>query len=523
MQTFQDIQIVNQIQERNNLIERLWMVALGIWLLSFPTVHEAFYSEAYDVYIIRLILAIAWGVGVLLSFSRRWIVLPKEVYQLPPILLYVTIGFYMYLTYKNLFALDYLICLLVSFLVLPNWPRTVPFSLPVMFVVYFFIITGANIERVEVFAPSTFMLAIGGLMFLRRRYQSQRANMHEGLMTHTNYIYIITDEEGQILYLNTKEIRFGLEELEANDELNIFDLLHKDDIVYIKSFTRKILDGELNSFSRSLRLRDYRLHWQKVHAQVFKISGLSVRPRIAWVARFVSEAEEAAKGLFQKSQELGDFVEKTASTLQAPLSSIKGMREIVNKEVTEFKALRLFSMIFTNVRQVSDTLQQNLELSRLNRREVKRRWIDFPSLVDEIVASLRSMPQKQNTQIRTDIPREVSFMSDPMIVRAILRNLIINATQYKANKSDKHTVTIRLTVAKTKYVIQVIDTGIGIPEEALESIFEMFYRGDVRSTGSGLGLYIVKTAVTKLKGEVFVEETSNEGTTISVLIPMFDE
>jgi signal transduction histidine kinase len=110
-------------------------------------------------------------------------------------------------------------------------------------------------------------------------------------------------------------------------------------------------------------------------------------------------------------------------------------------------------------------------------------------------------------------------MTDRGRLKVVLKNLISNAINYSdPNKTESY---IRISIEQENgfYSIQIADNGIGIPEDQLEHIFEMFYRANESSQGSGLGLYIVKETIEKLKGKVEVESSKGEGSTFKIKIP----
>src|SRR5690606_35587227 len=115
------------------------------------------------------------------------------------------------------------------------------------------------------------------------------------------------------------------------------------------------------------------------------------------------------------------------------------------------------------------------------------------------------------------IEDEVDFYAPLAIVTTIIQNMVENAIKYSKDSDDAE-VKILMQKENKRIRIQVADNGIGIPKKSQAYVFDMFYRANTDKDGSGLGLYILKRAVERLKGEVFLDSTEGEGTTISVLI-----
>jgi signal transduction histidine kinase len=125
---------------------------------------------------------------------------------------------------------------------------------------------------------------------------------------------------------------------------------------------------------------------------------------------------------------------------------------------------------------------------------------------DRIAFSVCSLVE----EVRTDKSR----------LKVVLSNIISNAIKYHNLRQEDPTVQITSSQFESTVCISIKDNGIGIPEEAQEKIFDMFYRASDRAGGSGLGLYIVKEIVEKLEGSITVNSVFGVGTTFEVRIPV---
>jgi signal transduction histidine kinase len=118
-----------------------------------------------------------------------------------------------------------------------------------------------------------------------------------------------------------------------------------------------------------------------------------------------------------------------------------------------------------------------------------------------------------------DIPKDIEIESDINRLRTVLLNLVTNALRYHDNrKSDKY---IRLWYQPSGkgFHIKVQDNGQGIDPVYHQRIFDMFFRASESSSGSGLGLYIVKETITKLSGSIQLESAPGIGSTFIVKLP----
>src|SRR5690606_35670453 len=122
-------------------------------------------------------------------------------------------------------------------------------------------------------------------------------------------------------------------------------------------------------------------------------------------------------------------------------------------------------------------------------------------------------------QTNITINADVAFYSDEYRLTVIMNNLISNAINYQDRGKASSILNISVLVNKERALVGVEDNGIGIAREFLPKIFNMFFRGTVKSKGAGLGLYIVKETVNKLNGRVKVDSEYGKGTLVELILP----
>jgi signal transduction histidine kinase len=121
-------------------------------------------------------------------------------------------------------------------------------------------------------------------------------------------------------------------------------------------------------------------------------------------------------------------------------------------------------------------------------------------------------------RISCDVELLDPFYSYPAMIRIIIENLLENAIHFRRREGAR--VTLRMYQQDRHIVIEVIDNGQGIDSQYFGQIFDMYFRGNERSKGNGLGLYIVKKAVEKLNGSVTVTSEMGEGSMFKVFLPI---
>lgn len=232
-----------------------------------------------------------------------------------------------------------------------------------------------------------------------------------------------------------------------------------------------------------------------------------------------SELNQKNSELEKISFELDRFVYSASHDLRAPLTSVLGLLYLLRGDSTDENALHYINLMEESILKLDCTIKDIVAYSRNNRQEIQTEIIELPSLIRDVISNLRYL-ENHEFSIRESIEIESSshFYSDRNRLQIILNNLLANSIRYrhpqrplKINISHKNN--------GNEIILKVRDNGIGIDSPHLDKIFDMFYRTNESSTGSGLGLYIVKETIQKMGGSVSVDSTVLEGTTFIICLP----
>ena len=143
--------------------------------------------------------------------------------------------------------------------------------------------------------------------------------------------------------------------------------------------------------------------------------------------------------------------------------------------------------------------------------------------IERVIRMLDKLAESNGVSIESDLKEDCTILILEDDLYQIVFNLAENAIKYNVSGGK---VYISLCKEDENAVLQIRDTGMGIPEESLGHIFERFYRVDKararKSGGSGLGLSIVRNMVERNQGTISVESTVGEGTTFTLIFPVFD-
>lgn len=228
-----------------------------------------------------------------------------------------------------------------------------------------------------------------------------------------------------------------------------------------------------------------------------------------------------SNALLKKSnEELDRFVYSTSHDLRAPLTSMLGLIQIAEKADNLSDIKKYTGMMRNRIDALDRFIKDITDYSRNNRTEIKKVQINLRDFANEIWESLRHSHKAEAINFEINCPEDYFIETDPHRLQVILSNLISNSIHYHDNRKEYKF--IRLTCKRTdrSFMLSVEDNGQGISPEYHGKIFQMFFRANESSTGSGLGLYIVKEAIQKLSGQLQLQSALKKGSTFTVCIPV---
>ena len=223
--------------------------------------------------------------------------------------------------------------------------------------------------------------------------------------------------------------------------------------------------------------------------------------------------------LIKANGELDRFVYSTSHDLRAPLASVLGLINVINTTQHPTDVKKYLGMMKERIHTLDKFIKDITDYSRNNRLEIVKEKVHVRHLVEEIWEMLKYSPEAENIFMEVDLPPDLFMDTDKSRLKVILSNLISNSIRYHdVSKRDKY---IRLRYQKEVgcFYLMVEDNGQGIDPQFHNRIFDMFFRANEASKGSGLGLYIVKETLEKLSGSIQLESTLGEGTTFKVVLP----
>ena len=217
--------------------------------------------------------------------------------------------------------------------------------------------------------------------------------------------------------------------------------------------------------------------------------------------------------------ELDSFVYRASHDIRGPLMSILGITSLAKMEGTDPEVANYLDLIEKNIHQLDVFVRNMVDYSRNSRLEDRYEKVDLEILLKEVIEQLEFIePESAQMDIQCNFTGNKEVATDRDRLRIVLQNLLSNAVRFR-DKTRKNNVTISIDNQSKELHVHVQDSGIGIKENQLANIFDMFYRGSDISNGSGIGLYVCREAVNKLNGDISVESSIGDGSKFSVILP----
>jgi signal transduction histidine kinase len=337
------------------------------------------------------------------------------------------------------------------------------------------------------------------------RVRDERATL-EAIINGTDDAIIITDVNDRVLFFNPA----------AQEAFRYGEPISPGCLLY-----DAISNESLSAFWRQAQ-------WHEPHSTEIPLpDGRTLHASIT----FVQEVGKVAvmqdiTYLKELDQIKSEFVSTVSHDLRSPLQVIQTSAELLPRlgEVNH-EQQREIEHILAIVRRISNLVQNLLDIGRI---EAGVGMDIEPCAIDEIIASAagacRSLAQSKGLEFDIDLPRALPLVKgNPLRLDQIVSNLVNNAIKFTSEGS----ISVRAWAEGEWVTMEISDTGIGIPQDAQERLFQKFYRVKSPETrgipGTGLGLAIVKSIVEGYGGEIRVESFPRLGSTFTVMLPVYHD
>ncbi len=245
-----------------------------------------------------------------------------------------------------------------------------------------------------------------------------------------------------------------------------------------------------------------------------------------------SQLEKANKKLVESEKHLKElnstkdkFFSIIGHDLRNPLNALLGFSELISGNSREYspEEIQKYSKIINEAaKNIHQLIENLLEWSRSQSGNIEFNpgQTDLNQVIDEILKIIEIQAEKKSISIEKEVPEKIQVFADRNLLSTILRNLINNGVKFTPKKG---TVKVSADQTDTGVSISVSDTGVGMSQEQLDSIFSLAHgpstAGTEEEKGTGLGLILCKEFVDKHGGEIQVESQSGKGSTFTFILP----
>jgi signal transduction histidine kinase len=219
-----------------------------------------------------------------------------------------------------------------------------------------------------------------------------------------------------------------------------------------------------------------------------------------------------------------EFISTVSHELRTPLTAIKGWGETIRlSKDDDYIINKGLDVIVSESDRLSDLVEDLLDFSRMEngKLSLKVSEFDIVSVLNKVIESFETRSVRDNIKIIKDISVESLIINgDKNRIKQALINIIDNGFKY--NKEDGH-IKISLEATADKVVILISDNGCGISRYDLPRITEKFYKANNSVRGSGIGLAVTDEIIKIHNGEMNIESTIGEGTSVSIILPIISK
>ena len=360
-------------------------------------------------------------------------------------------------------------------------------------------------------------------------------DFNDDILNNINMAIHVVDTDLKILAVNNELIKLGKgkirkENIINTNLLNVYPFL-KDTNVELE-YNHVIKTGEIfqseektqyygdtiYTSTSKIPIKDKNGSVEKI---ITVIEDISQRKKLE---EELKDSYEELKLTYSKLQELytikDNFLSNISHELRTPLTSVLGYTELMLDEKLTEKQMHMTEIVFRNSKRLSRLIKSLLDSQLIESRDLHLagEMVVINEIIAAVAEDMKNMASVKNIHIKINIPETLVVVGDIERLTQVFSNLLDNAIKFTIAGE----INIRGEMENQKVHIQISDTGIGIPKDRLEKIFDRFYQVDSSNArkygGTGLGLWISKNIIEAHGGRIWAE-SNNSGSTFHILLP----
>ncbi len=329
-------------------------------------------------------------------------------------------------------------------------------------------------------------------------------------------VITLIDREGTFHYISPAVKRVLGYMAEELMDINVFDLVHPEDIALIRAEMGKAIEGKLAQAT-------YRCQHKDRHWMIIETTGTAISNEKEHSSMMVFTSHDVTERM-EAEQRKDAFISMASHELKTPVTSLKGFTNILQRRFNQQEdkqALTYLEKIDRQVNKLTKLINDLLDVSKIQTGKLgyQEEFVDLVVLVQEIIENVQGTTQTHTLYFEET--QAVQVVCDKDRIGQVLINLLTNAIKYSPRAEN---VVVRVSQDSENAIVSVQDFGIGISKAYQEKIFEQFYQvtdpEEKTYPGLGIGLYISSEIVKRHGGRLWVESRKGEGSTFHFSLPL---
>ncbi|MGR5158122.1 ATP-binding protein [Vibrio owensii] len=361
------------------------------------------------------------------------------------------------------------------------------------------------------------------LLTLKNIYKEQFSANSEDAWLEQHYFEFMTEVGLQNDNIQNKNIALFLERLRSSERK-------------IELLTNRILESHYFEFVEyaehellEIAQKEARLTWTFVFVSILLLVSMFVlqtQHRVTKLKQLNDDLKEATEKAERAAKAKSQFLATMSHELRTPMNGVLGISQIIASETKERETKEHVQVILDSGQHLMTILNDILDFSKVeeNKLELEAAPFNLPQVLTPVCSAIQPLIEEKNIKlyVENEVPENIEFNGDCARIRQILFNLAGNAVKFT---SDGHVlIRAELDEPRKRLLLSINDTGIGIPADKQDRIFNSFEQADTSTTrkfgGTGLGLAIVKKLTELMGGEVKLKSVESIGTQFLVELPI---
>ncbi|MCI0751258.1 MAG: HAMP domain-containing histidine kinase, partial [Flammeovirgaceae bacterium] len=230
------------------------------------------------------------------------------------------------------------------------------------------------------------------------------------------------------------------------------------------------------------------------------------------------DVKQRTEELGKTNRELNTFLYHASHDIRRPIATILGLDQVIRLSVKDSESLLIFDKVSETALSMDSMLFKLQMVHELSNTPAEFSALNLSYIIQETANRFDQQFKQYHVDYIQIQSEAITVQSDARFLRMIFQNLIENSILFRKTGPEKSWIKIALIRSEDKVIVTIEDNGRGIEQEHLSKVFDLYFRASELSNGNGLGLYLVKKAIDRLKGSVKIQSEYGSGTRFEIIL-----